>query len=156
VVGEFDRRKQDEEEQTFLVKSVSVHEKFNHVLPMQFDVALLQLDGRIDMGRFHSGASFGEMMSNTPICLPSPDENIPPRTSCTVGGWGRMKESMDPPDFYIEIYKFNQPDLLRTSWWFYCCEKQQLPKSLCRVSTVMHAGMSGLSLVLFLYSKNLS
>nr|XP_008303464.1 PREDICTED: ovochymase-2-like [Stegastes partitus] len=116
VVGEFDRRKQDEEEQTFLVKSVSVHEKFNHVLPMQFDVALLQLDGRIDMGRFHSGASFGARVQ--PICLPSPDENIPPRTSCTVGGWGRMKESMDPPDFYIEIYKFNQPDLLRTSWFF--------------------------------------
>ncbi|XP_054862448.1 prostasin-like [Amphiprion ocellaris] len=52
VVGEFDRRKQDEDEQIFLIKSVLVHEKFSHVLPMQFDVALLQLDGSISMGRF--------------------------------------------------------------------------------------------------------
>lgn len=29
-----------------------------------------------------------------PICLPLPDEKILPRTSCIVGGWGRIKESM--------------------------------------------------------------
>uniref|UniRef100_A0A3Q1EV65 Ovochymase 2 n=1 Tax=Acanthochromis polyacanthus TaxID=80966 RepID=A0A3Q1EV65_9TELE len=78
VVGEFDRRKQDEDEQIFLVKSVSVHEKFSHILPMQFDIALLQLDGSISMGRVQ------------PICLPLPDETI--QTSCSVGGWGRTKE----------------------------------------------------------------
>lgn len=29
-----------------------------------------------------------------PICLPLPDVDIPPQTSCIVGGWGRTKESL--------------------------------------------------------------
>lgn len=52
LVGEFDRRVDDEEEQVFLVKSVSVHEKYNHALPMSYDIALMELDQHIQLGRF--------------------------------------------------------------------------------------------------------
>lgn len=51
-MGEFDLRVQDEEEQVFLVKSVSVHEEYNHTLPMNHDIALVELDQRIQMGKF--------------------------------------------------------------------------------------------------------
>uniref|UniRef100_A0A3P9CD05 Ovochymase 2 n=1 Tax=Maylandia zebra TaxID=106582 RepID=A0A3P9CD05_9CICH len=50
LVGEFDQRVHDEEEQVFLVKSVSVHEKYNPALPMNYDIALIELNQRIQMG----------------------------------------------------------------------------------------------------------
>ncbi|XP_041853104.1 ovochymase-2 isoform X2 [Melanotaenia boesemani] len=81
LVGEFDLRVDDEEEQVFQIKSVSVHEKYNHALPMNYDIALVELDQHIQMGSHVY-----------PICLPLPDENIPPGTSCIVGGWGRTRE----------------------------------------------------------------
>lgn len=52
LVGEFDQRVHDEEEQVFLVKSVSVHEKYNPALPMNYDIALIELNQRIQMGKF--------------------------------------------------------------------------------------------------------
>ena len=51
-MGEFDLRVDDKEEQVFLIKSVSVHEKYSHVLPMHYDIALVELDHPIQMGRF--------------------------------------------------------------------------------------------------------
>uniref|UniRef100_A0A3Q1AGW5 Ovochymase 2 n=1 Tax=Amphiprion ocellaris TaxID=80972 RepID=A0A3Q1AGW5_AMPOC len=57
---------------------------------MQFDVALLQLDGSISMGSHVQ-----------PICLPLPDENI--QTSCSVGGWGRTRERGRLPPVLREV-----------------------------------------------------
>ncbi|XP_076588628.1 ovochymase-2, partial [Chaetodon auriga] len=92
VVGEFDQRIEDEEEQVFVVKSVSVHEKYHHALPMSYDIALMELEQHIRMGaRVH------------PICLPLPDESIPPETSCSVGGWGRVKEKGRLPAVLREV-----------------------------------------------------
>nr|XP_046250893.1 ovochymase-2 [Scatophagus argus] len=92
VVGEFDQRVDDEEEQVFLIKSVSVHEKYHHALPMSYDIALIELDHHIQLGtRVH------------PICLPLPDESIPPETSCIVGGWGRVKEKGRLPAVLREV-----------------------------------------------------
>ncbi|KAM9351926.1 serine protease 33 [Symphorus nematophorus] len=92
VVGEFDQRVDDEEEQVFLIKSVSVHEKYHHALPMSYDIALLELDDFIRLGaRVH------------PICLPLPDESIPPETSCIVGGWGRVREKGRLPAVLREV-----------------------------------------------------
>lgn len=51
-MGEFDRRVVDEEEQVFHIKSVSVHEKYHHALPMSYDMALVELDQSIQLGRF--------------------------------------------------------------------------------------------------------
>ncbi len=28
-----------------------------------------------------------------PVCLPYPGERFPPKTTCVVGGWGRITES---------------------------------------------------------------
>lgn len=54
VVGEFDQRADDEEKQAFLIKSVSVHEKYHHALPMNYDIALMDLDQHIVLGRFQN------------------------------------------------------------------------------------------------------
>lgn len=51
-MGEFDQRVEDEEEQVLHVKSVSVHEKYHRALPMIYDIALMELDQHIRMGRF--------------------------------------------------------------------------------------------------------
>ncbi|XP_051238815.1 ovochymase-2 isoform X1 [Dicentrarchus labrax] len=92
VVGDFDQRVDDEEEQVFFIKSVSVHEKYHHALPMSYDIALVELDKRIRLGaRVH------------PICLPLPDESIPPETSCILGGWGRVKEKGRLPPVLREV-----------------------------------------------------
>lgn len=52
AVGEFDRRVDDAEEQVFRVKTVSVHEKYHHALPMSHDIALVELDQHIQLGKF--------------------------------------------------------------------------------------------------------
>lgn len=52
VVGEFDQRAEDEEEQVLPVKTVSVHEKYHHAWPMTYDVALVEVDQHIQFGRF--------------------------------------------------------------------------------------------------------
>lgn len=92
------------------------HEKYQHTSPMSYDIALIEINGRI-----HFGKSFYE--TNTtyaiyqllnfkiifrdehnmcvfltgdfikPVCLPHPGERFPPKTMCVVGGWGRITES---------------------------------------------------------------
>lgn len=52
VIGKFDQKVVDEEEQVFLIKNISVHEKYRHILPMNYDIALLELNQRIQLGRF--------------------------------------------------------------------------------------------------------
>lgn len=52
AVGEFDQTVDDEEEQVFLIKSVSVHEKYHHALPFSYDIALVELDQHILLGTF--------------------------------------------------------------------------------------------------------
>ncbi|MEQ2207513.1 hypothetical protein XENOCAPTIV_013715 [Xenoophorus captivus] len=83
LVGEFDLRADDEDEQAFTVKSVSVHEKYNQAFPMNYDIALVELDHHIRMGA-----------RVRPICLPLPDLQIPPWTNCVVAGWGKTRESL--------------------------------------------------------------
>ncbi|XP_074533293.1 ovochymase-2 [Halichoeres trimaculatus] len=96
VVGEFDQRVEDEEEQIFHIKSVSVHEKYHHALPMSYDIALIKLDRHIRLGA-----------RVQPICLPLPDDSFTPAT-CVVGGWGRMRERGRLPAVLREV----QLDLL--------------------------------------------
>ncbi|XP_047451814.1 ovochymase-2 [Mugil cephalus] len=92
LVGDFDQRVTDEEEQVFLIKAVSIHEEYSRVLPMHYDIALVELEQRIKMGAHIQ-----------PICLPLPDENIRPQTSCIVGGWGRTKERGRLPAVLREV-----------------------------------------------------
>ncbi|XP_069571306.1 ovochymase-2 [Brachyistius frenatus] len=92
VAGEFDLKADDEEEQVFPIKSVSVHEKYSHAVPMNYDIALVELQRHIQMGA-----------RVQPICLPLPDENIPPLSGCVVGGWGRMMERGSLPAVLREV-----------------------------------------------------
>uniref|UniRef100_A0A3B3VDD3 Ovochymase 2 n=1 Tax=Poecilia latipinna TaxID=48699 RepID=A0A3B3VDD3_9TELE len=71
LVGEFDLRVEDKDEQVFTVKSLLIHENYNHACPMNYDIALVELDRHVAMG---------------PICLPLPDFKIPPSTKCVVAG----------------------------------------------------------------------
>ncbi|KAI4823258.1 hypothetical protein KUCAC02_011855 [Chaenocephalus aceratus] len=109
VVGEFDQRADDEEKQAFLIKSVSVHEKYHHALPMNYDIALMDLDQHIVLGRFQNTRKstdhvcFPTGTHVQPIGLPLPDDSIQPGTSCIMGGWGRMKEKGRVPAVLREV-----------------------------------------------------
>ena len=54
MVGEYDQGSRDEEEQAFLIRNVSVHERFHHAAPMSYDIALVELQGHIQLGRLLS------------------------------------------------------------------------------------------------------
>ncbi|KAL6107400.1 ovch2 [Pungitius sinensis] len=92
VVGEFDQTVDDEEEQVFLIKSVSVHEEYHHALPFRFDIALVELNQHILLGAHVQ-----------PICLPLPNESNLPETTCIVGGWGKIKEKGCLPAVVREV-----------------------------------------------------
>ncbi|XP_045544709.1 ovochymase-2 [Salmo salar] len=51
VIGEYDQRVPDEEEQTFTVNTIKIHEKYQHASPMSYDIALLEINGHIRLGR---------------------------------------------------------------------------------------------------------
>ena len=50
VIGEHDRRVLDAEEQAFTVRNIRVHDKYRYYWPMSYDVALLELNTRIQLG----------------------------------------------------------------------------------------------------------
>ncbi|XP_051740984.1 ovochymase-2-like [Ctenopharyngodon idella] len=134
VAGEFNQRKVDRGEQNFHVRTVMFHEKYQHTSPMSYDIALIEINGRI-----HFGKSFYE--TNTtyaiyqllnfkiifrdehnmcvfltgdfikPVCLPHPGERFPPKTMCVVGGWGRITERGPLPSVLQEVHL----DLLQQS-----------------------------------------
>uniref|UniRef100_A0A3B5QX42 Ovochymase 2 n=1 Tax=Xiphophorus maculatus TaxID=8083 RepID=A0A3B5QX42_XIPMA len=47
LVGEFDLRVEDKDEQVFTVKSLLIHENYNHACPMNYDIALVELHRHI-------------------------------------------------------------------------------------------------------------
>lgn len=51
-MGEHDQRVVDRWEQTFGVKNVMLHEEYHHTLPMNYDIALLELKGHIHFSKF--------------------------------------------------------------------------------------------------------
>ncbi|KAK7892044.1 hypothetical protein WMY93_024007 [Mugilogobius chulae] len=81
VIGDFDQHIFDEEEQVFTIKGIFVHEKYHHTLPMNYDIALLELNQPIQLGK-----------RVQPVCLPLRDDHTQPDTNCIVAGWGRTKE----------------------------------------------------------------
>ncbi|XP_069383825.1 ovochymase-2 isoform X3 [Paralichthys olivaceus] len=125
AAGEFDRRVDDEEEQVFGVKSVTVHEKYHHALPMGHDIALVELDQHIRLG-----------IRVQPICLPLPDEKTLPRTRCIVGGWGRIKERGRLPAVLREI----QLDLVDPAKCKYVLQTLRGPARPQSAMTVLCAG----------------
>uniref|UniRef100_A0A8K9V1S8 Ovochymase 2 n=1 Tax=Oncorhynchus mykiss TaxID=8022 RepID=A0A8K9V1S8_ONCMY len=61
VIGEYDQRVPDEEEQTFTVNTIKIHEKYQHASPMSYDIALLEINGQIRLGRFSLRYSDGRL-----------------------------------------------------------------------------------------------
>ncbi|XP_073724399.1 ovochymase-2-like [Misgurnus anguillicaudatus] len=51
VAGDFNNRKVERGEQSFRVKAVKFHEMYQHSSPMSYDIALLELNGRIQFGK---------------------------------------------------------------------------------------------------------
>ncbi|XP_067236779.1 ovochymase-2 [Chanodichthys erythropterus] len=93
VAGEFNQRKVDRGEQNFHVRTVMFHEKYQHTFPMSYDIALIEISGRIHFGDFIK-----------PVCLPHPGERFPPKTMCVVGGWGRITERGPLPSVLQEVH----------------------------------------------------
>ncbi|XP_048112985.1 ovochymase-2 isoform X1 [Alosa alosa] len=92
VIGEHDQRVADRGEQMFRLKTIRIHEKYQPISPMNYDIALLEVDGLIQ---------FDEHVQ--PLCLPLPSEKFPASTSCIVGGWGRIRERGRLPAVLREV-----------------------------------------------------
>ncbi|XP_069779112.1 ovochymase-2-like [Narcine bancroftii] len=92
MAGEHDLRKTDSEEQTRTVKRIIVHPKFTAAYPVEYDAALLQLNGNFTFG------------SNVyPACLPGEDDVFETGTVCTTTGWGRLSEGGRLPNTQQEV-----------------------------------------------------
>lgn len=79
TLGDLNREKLDGTEQEFSVKRVVVHPKYESPVPLNNDIALLELT------RPASKTSF----VNT-VCLPSEAEVVATGTKCYISGWGMM------------------------------------------------------------------
>nr|XP_016851088.1 PREDICTED: ovochymase-2 isoform X1 [Anolis carolinensis]XP_016851089.1 PREDICTED: ovochymase-2 isoform X1 [Anolis carolinensis] len=82
TAGEHDLSLKDKEEQTLQVKQIIRHPKFNRKKPMDYDIALLKMNGHFQYGS-----------AVWPICLPEPNERFDPGFICMTCGWGRLRES---------------------------------------------------------------
>ncbi|OXB70110.1 UNVERIFIED_CONTAM: hypothetical protein H355_014773 [Colinus virginianus] len=82
TAGDHDLRVRENGEQTLPVKYIIKHPNFDPRRPMNYDVALLKLDG-----------TFIFSSSVLPACLPDPGEKFEAGYICTTCGWGRLRES---------------------------------------------------------------
>ncbi|XP_077177997.1 ovochymase-2 isoform X2 [Paroedura picta] len=92
TAGEHDLRLTEEGEQTLPVKRIISHPKFDPRKPMNYDIALLKVDGSFKYGP-----------KVWPACLPSPDEKFDPGYICSTCGWGRLRENGILPQVLHEV-----------------------------------------------------
>uniref|UniRef100_A0A8C8VQI5 Ovochymase 2 (gene/pseudogene) n=1 Tax=Pelusios castaneus TaxID=367368 RepID=A0A8C8VQI5_9SAUR len=92
TAGEHDLGVIEEGEQTLPVKSIIKHPNFNPKRPMNYDIALVKLDG-----------AFNFSSSVLPACLPDVGEKFNPGDVCTTCGWGRLSESGILPQVLHEV-----------------------------------------------------
>ncbi|XP_053881770.1 ovochymase-2 isoform X2 [Malaclemys terrapin pileata] len=92
TAGEHDLSLVDEGEQTLPVKAIIKHPNFNPKRPMNYDIALVKLDG-----------AFNFSSSVLPACLPDVGEKFDPGDVCTTCGWGRLKENGILPQVLHEV-----------------------------------------------------
>uniref|UniRef100_A0A8C4JPN8 Ovochymase 2 (gene/pseudogene) n=1 Tax=Dromaius novaehollandiae TaxID=8790 RepID=A0A8C4JPN8_DRONO len=92
TAGEHDLRIRENGEQTLPVKYVIRHPNFDPRRPMNYDVALLKLDG-----------AFNFSASVLPACLPDPGEKFEAGYICTACGWGRLNENGILPQVLYEV-----------------------------------------------------
>ncbi|NXL83661.1 OVCH2 protein, partial [Alectura lathami] len=92
TAGEHDLRIREKGEQTLPVKYVIKHPNFDPRRPMNYDIALLKLDG-----------AFKFSSSVLPACLPHPGEKFEAGYICTACGWGRLRENGVLPQVLYEV-----------------------------------------------------
>uniref|UniRef100_A0A8D0B0R0 Ovochymase 2 n=1 Tax=Salvator merianae TaxID=96440 RepID=A0A8D0B0R0_SALMN len=92
TAGEHDLRQKEMEEQTLHVRYIIKHPNFNVKKPMDYDIALLKMDGHFKYGS-----------TVWPVCLPDPYERFDPGFVCVTCGWGRLKENGVLPEVLHEV-----------------------------------------------------
>ncbi|NXO00088.1 OVCH2 protein, partial [Rhinopomastus cyanomelas] len=92
TAGEHDLTIRESGEQTLPVKYVIKHPNFDPRTPMNYDIALLKLDG-----------AFNFSSSVLPACLPDPGERFEAGYVCTACGWGRLNENGVLPQVLYEV-----------------------------------------------------
>ncbi|KAM9182343.1 ovochymase-2 [Mergus octosetaceus] len=122
TAGEHDLRIRENGEQTLPVKYVIKHPNFDPRSPMNYDVALLKLDG-----------AFNFSSSVLPACLPDPGEKFEAGYICTTCGWGRLNENGVLPQV---LYEVNLPILNRKE----CSRALSSLKKPIQGDTIMCAG----------------
>ncbi|KFP34539.1 Ovochymase-2, partial [Colius striatus] len=122
TAGEHDLRIMENGEQTLPVKYVIKHPKFDPRMPMNYDIALLKLDG-----------AFNFSSSVLPACLPDPGEKFEAGYVCTACGWGRVNENGVLPQV---LYEVNLPILSSKE----CSRALSTLKKPIHSDTVMCAG----------------
>ncbi|XP_032049968.1 ovochymase-2 isoform X3 [Aythya fuligula] len=122
TAGEHDLRIRENGEQTLPVKYVIKHPNFDPRRPMNYDIALLKLDG-----------AFNFSSSVLPACLPDPGEKFEAGYICTTCGWGRLNENGVLPQV---LYEVNLPILNRKE----CSRALSSLKKPIQGDTIMCAG----------------
>ncbi|NXL43963.1 OVCH2 protein, partial [Podilymbus podiceps] len=122
TAGEHDLRIRENGEQTLPVKYVIKHPNFDPRRPMNYDIALLKLDG-----------AFNFSPSVLPACLPDPGEKFEAGYICTACGWGRLNENGVLPQV---LYEVNLP-ILNTKE---CSKALSTLKKPIQGDTIMCAG----------------
>ncbi|NXF91668.1 OVCH2 protein, partial [Eubucco bourcierii] len=122
TAGEHDLRISENSEQTLPVKYVIKHPNFDPRRPMNYDIALLKLDG-----------AFIFSPSVLPACLPDPGETFEAGYICTACGWGRLSENGVLPQV---LYEVNLPILNSKE----CSRALSTLKNPIRGDTIMCAG----------------
>ncbi|XP_069079658.1 ovochymase-2 isoform X2 [Pleurodeles waltl] len=92
VVGCHDVSQREEGEQAFRIKSIIIHPEFDRRKPINYDIALIELEKEIIFGP-----------SVQPACLPALDEVFEPGLVCSVYGWGRTTENGFLPSRLQEV-----------------------------------------------------
>ncbi|KAE8606686.1 hypothetical protein XENTR_v10010819 [Xenopus tropicalis] len=90
--GEYDQTIKEDTEQTFKVIEIFKHPDFNYTQPMNYDVAVLVLDGAV---------TFDDNIQ--PACMPNPDDVFEPGDLCVTLGWGHLTENGILPGVLQEV-----------------------------------------------------
>ncbi|NXI95535.1 OVCH2 protein, partial [Psophia crepitans] len=122
TAGEHDLRIRETGEQTLPVKYAIKHPNFDPRRPMNYDIALLKLDG-----------AFNFSSSVLPACLPDPGEKFEAGYICTACGWGRLNENGVLPQV---LYEVNLPILNSKE----CSRALSTLKKPIQSDTIMCAG----------------
>ncbi|KAJ6665110.1 hypothetical protein lerEdw1_005341 [Lerista edwardsae] len=97
TAGEHNLDLMEAEEQTLRVKSIIRHPKFDPRHPVNYDIAVLKMDGHFKYGNMMVCYDLWENATSStvfPVCLPDPGEKFDPGFICTTCGWGRLRENV--------------------------------------------------------------